>query len=91
MKEHSPLASTPVFNCLVHVRQTGSDAYEAVAIELDGVVGQGSTRRDALASVVAKFKTVMADYVARGEAVPWKRPAPAPAPHEQQVFIAVHL
>lgn len=91
MKEHSPLSSVPVFNCLVHLRQIEGGDYEAIAVELSGIVGKGSTRRDALAQVVAQFKQYVSGFITRGEEIPWQRPAPPCAAGAQQMFIAVHL
>ena len=82
----------PVFNCVVIVSPRDADGMiSARTAELAGIEGRGKSEREALAQVVAQFKNFVSRRYAAGDEIPWLKPPLAPAPGEQQRFIAVHL
>ena len=86
----TPPADTPVFNCIANVAPV-SDGVVARVANLAGIEGRGQTEREALAHVVAAFKSAVAKYHAAGEAIPWLAESVPPAAGEVQRLIAVHL
>lgn len=92
MRHVSPPESVPVFNCLVHVApRNGAGLVVARAANLAGLSAEGKTEREALQKLVPAFKSALAAFVERGEAIPWLNPPESPQPGEQQRWIAVHL
>jgi hypothetical protein len=89
---NKPLAPVPVFNCVVHVSPPNAERIVvARVVNLAGMEGSGRTEREALAQVVAAFKTTVARYHAAGETIPWIAAPPQPAAGETERLIAVHL
>jgi hypothetical protein len=88
----SPPESVPVFNCLVLVApRNAASMIVARAANLAGLSAEAPTEREALQKLVAAFKAMLAEHQASGQQIPWLDPPQAPAPDEQQRWIAVHL
>jgi hypothetical protein len=82
----------PVFNCVLHVAEAdAAGIITARAANLIGIVGEGRTKRQAIASAVAAFKAAAAAHHARGEAIPFLASPASPGPGETELLIAVHL
>ena len=85
-------ASVPVFNCVLHVAQAdAAGIIMARAANLAGIAGRGRTQREAIAAAVSTFKAAVADFHARGEAIPFNLTPDRPGPGETELLIAVHL
>ncbi|HEV7226741.1 MAG TPA: hypothetical protein VGN42_28795 [Pirellulales bacterium] len=82
----------PVYNCLVLLSPPDAEGWlTARCSNLPEVTSRGKRRREALASLVAAFKTAVARYSAEGRAIPWAAQPLEPILGEQQLWIAVHL
>lgn len=82
----------PVYNC--HAILSAPDAegwITARCCNLPGLVVRAKSQREALAALVAAFKTEVSRHAAAGQAIPWSEPPVKPATGEQQRWIAVHL
>jgi hypothetical protein len=91
MNGHSGGQPVPVFNCVVQVAAPLADGTVVARVaNLAGIEGRGRTEREALAQVVAAFKTAVSRYSAAGQPIPWLEPAPL-RPGESQRLIAAHL
>ena len=91
LAQGKPPAAVPVFNCVVHVAPRSAEGIVvARVVNLAGIEAQGCSEREALAQAVAAFKTAVAGYHARGEAIPFVSSAKL-ALGETERLIAVHL
>jgi hypothetical protein len=87
-----PRADVPVYNCHVLVAPRDAEGWVvARASNLPEVTARGRSEREALANVVAAFKTAIIRHTAGGGAVPWAAQPIEPQPGDQQRWIAVHL
>lgn len=82
----------PVYNCVVIVSPRDAEGLvRARCASIAGIEGVGASEREALAQVVAAFKSTLARHLASGLPIPWVDPPQQPVAGEQQRFIAVHL
>jgi predicted RNase H-like HicB family nuclease len=91
MTIHSATGSAPVFNCVVHVGRSPDGSFVAHVANLPGIQATAKTEREALASVVATFKSTVASFHEAGEAIPFVENYPRPQAGQTERFIAVHL
>ncbi len=88
----SQRADVPVYNCHVLVAPPDAEGWiVARSSNLPEVTARGRSEREALANVVAAFKTAIIHHTAGGGAVPWATQPMEPQPGDQQRWIAVHL
>jgi hypothetical protein len=86
------LDAPPVFNCIVYVAPPdATGAIVARVANLAGLEARGRTEREALAQIVATFKSQLAAHLAAAQSIPWLEPPTPLAPGETQRLIAVHL
>jgi len=87
-----PRADVPVYNCHVLLAPPDAEGWiVARSSNLPEVTDRGRSEREALANVVAAFKTAIIHHTAEGGEVPWAAQPPEPQPGDQQRWIAVHL
>lgn len=82
----------PVYNC--HARLSAPDAegwITTLSCNLPEIQSRGKTQREALATLVAAFKTAITRYRIPGEPIFWSEDSGEPEPGEQKGWIAVHL
>ncbi len=85
-----PRGDVPAFTCLVYVRSDGGKFFARVA-NLDGIQASGSSQRDVLAKIIAKFKKRVAGLISAGDPIPWIDPPLSPGDGEQKRIVPVHL
>lgn len=88
-QEHNPV---PVFSCHVIVRpcdETGR--VHARVANLPNVTAEGCSEREALTSIVRKFKETVQRHTARNERVPFTTTPQTVGAGEAERFIPVHL
>lgn len=91
-KERSAAVNVPVHNCHACLSPPDAEGWIAArACNLPEIVVRGKTEREALAALVAAFKTAVARYAAAGQQIPWAEPPASAKPGEQERWIAVHL
>ncbi|HVC98122.1 MAG TPA: hypothetical protein VND64_30910 [Pirellulales bacterium] len=89
---NSPRADVPVYNCHVLVSPRDAEGWiVARSSTLPEVTARGRSEREALANLVAAFKTAILHHTADGGTVPWAAQPLEPRPGDQQRWIAVHL
>ncbi len=91
MTIHPASGSVPVFNCVVHVGRSADGSFLAHVANLPVIQATGKTEREALASVVASFKSVVARYHGAGEPIPFIENYERPQSGQTERLIAVHL
>ena len=85
-------ASVPVYNCHAFLSPPDAEGWiSARSCNLPEVVARGKSQREALAALVAAFKTAVSRYRAAGQSIPWAESSAKPVPGEQERWIAVHL
>jgi hypothetical protein len=85
-------APTPVFNCVVNVAPAGADGLVLARVaNLAGIEARGRTEREALAQVVASFKSTVAQLHNSNQPIPFLLDPLKPSSQESQRLIAVHL
>ena len=85
--------AVPVFNChvlLQRPKESGGDYRARCATAVD-VVSAGSTEREALQSLVIRFKYFVQEHRSRGQAIPWTDPPLQPADDEVERWVSIHL
>lgn len=88
----SPLpGAVPVYNCHAILSSPDAEGWITVRCNLPGVVARGKSQREALAALVAVFKTEVSRFAAAGSAIPWIESLAKPESGEQERLIAVHL
>jgi len=76
----SELAGT-VYECRVWLWPEEDGGYSAIVPTLPGAASQGETQEEALANIQEAFQGVVAEYLGRGEEIPWRREITRPKPH----------
>ncbi|HVA49447.1 MAG TPA: hypothetical protein VNH11_23980 [Pirellulales bacterium] len=90
--QSSAAGSVPVFNCHACLSTPDAEGWiTARCSNLPEIVVRGKTQREALAAMVAAFKSALSRYRAAGRAIPWAESPAKPEPGEQERWIAVHL
>lgn len=84
-------APVPVFNCVVYLAASSNGRVRARVANLPGLECEATSERAALQSIVALFKSRVAELLASQAPIPWIEPPPAAAPEEKIRFIGVHL
>ncbi len=83
----------PVFDCHVLLRRPGrtGESFQARCANAPAVTSTGLTEREALQSIVIRFKYFIQEHQAQGQPIPWLNPELSPEPGEVERWIPVHL
>lgn len=88
----SSASEVPVYNCIVLVQRTPSDATVSARVaNLDGIHVSGASERDVLRSAVDAFREKVKSHRNAGETIPFRESPLSPEADEQQRFVPVHL
>ncbi len=89
-----PTAGTvPVFDCHVLLRRPlqAGELFQARCAAAPTVTSTGATEREALQSIVIRFKYFIQEHQASGTSIPWVHPEATPDSGEVERWIPVHL
>lgn len=85
-------APVPVFDCHVIVTpDDGSGVVQVRSTTLPELTATAATERDALLSIVKKFKEFVRPFSERSEPIPFAEQPEVPGPGESERWIPVHL
>lgn len=83
-------APVPAFTCLIYVAPD-EGRVRARVVNLAGIEAVGNSEREALGKVVPAFKQQIAEFLGKGEEIPWIDQPEPPKETEQKRIVPVHL
>ncbi|MDV6032924.1 MAG: hypothetical protein F9B45_23130 [Phycisphaera sp. RhM] len=80
----------PAFGCIVYFASDGG-VFRGRVANLAEIEVSASSQREMLGQIVARFKSSVADSLAKGETPAWIVPPAEKRPGETKLFLPVHL